>query len=156
VDCTRSLVQCTLSPVTPAPGFMPARWFMLTGARITLRCEKIFPPDELKALFVRPPCPLCPDRLKSTLAGVIHLAVLCHVPRHFNHTAVTRTNLSSDRRWGCHGCGHQLCAQVPLFLFDRQRSNPKLEATALAPYKLSVPLAPLDNHEARAPAPASD
>jgi hypothetical protein len=45
---------------------------------------------------------------------------------------------------------------VPLFLSDRERANPKLEATTLEHYKLSIPLAPLDNHEARAPAPASD
>ena len=72
---------------------------MLTDARITFRGEKIFSPlDELKALFVRPPCPLYPDRLESTLAGVRHLTVLCHVPQHFNHAAVTRTDLSRDRR----------------------------------------------------------
>jgi hypothetical protein len=43
VDCTRSLVQCTLPSATPASGFTPARWFMLIGAQITFRDEKIFP-----------------------------------------------------------------------------------------------------------------
>jgi hypothetical protein len=42
------------------------------------------------------------------------------------------------------------------FLSDRQRAIPKLEATALEHYKLRTPLAPLDNHEARAPTPAFD
>jgi hypothetical protein len=45
---------------------------------------------------------------------------------------------------------------VIFFLSDRQRTIPKLEATTLEHYKLSTPLALLDDHEARAPAPASD
>jgi hypothetical protein len=43
-----------------------------------------------------------------------------------------------------------------IFLSDRQRAIPKLKATALEHYKLSTPLAPLGNQEARAIAPASD
>jgi hypothetical protein len=106
------------------------------------RWKDLLPPDELKALFIRPPCPLYPDRLESTLAGVRHLMVLCHVPQHFNHAAVTHTDLSTDRRWGCHCCGHQSYAPLPFFLSDRQRANLKLEATAQAHYKLSTTTGP--------------
>jgi hypothetical protein len=41
-------------------------------------------------------------------------------------------------------------------LSGRQPSRSKFGAIALAHYKLSVPLAPLDCYEARAPALASD
>jgi hypothetical protein len=142
VDWTRSLVQCTLLPATPAPRFKSARWFVLTGARITSRGEKISTTDELKTLFRPPLCPLCPDRFGSTLAGVRHLAVLCHMPRHFNHVVVTRTNLSSDRRWGCHDCGHQSYAPVQLSFSGRHHVIPNSCATAPGAYKLSVPSGP--------------
>jgi hypothetical protein len=41
-------------------------------------------------------------------------------------------------------------------LSGRQHAMPKLGATALGPYKLSVPSAPLGNHTPNAPAHASD
>jgi hypothetical protein len=52
VDWTRSPVQCTLPLATPAPGFTPARWFVLTGARITSRGQKISTADELEATIL--------------------------------------------------------------------------------------------------------
>jgi hypothetical protein len=41
-------------------------------------------------------------------------------------------------------------------LSGSQCAIPKLGATSLGHYKLSIPLAPLGHHEAKAPAPASD
>jgi hypothetical protein len=41
-------------------------------------------------------------------------------------------------------------------LSGRKHAIPKLGATTLGYYKLSIPLAPLGNHEAKAPTPASD
>jgi hypothetical protein len=41
-------------------------------------------------------------------------------------------------------------------LSGRQHAMPKLGATTLGPYKLSVPSAPLGNHTPNAPARASD
>jgi hypothetical protein len=52
-------VQCTLPPATPAPGFMLARRFVLTGARITSRGEKIFTADELEATVLPYVVPTC-------------------------------------------------------------------------------------------------
>jgi hypothetical protein len=45
---------------------------------------------------------------------------------------------------------------LTFLLSGRQHAMPKLGVTALVLYKLSIPLAQLGNHEARAPAPASD
>jgi hypothetical protein len=41
-------------------------------------------------------------------------------------------------------------------LLDRQRNLFELDATAIGSYKLSEPLAPLGNHEAKAPTRVSD
>jgi hypothetical protein len=61
-----------------------------------------------------------------------------------------------NRRWPCHGESHESLALVTSPLSGRQHAIPKLGATALGLYKFSILLAPLGNHEARAPAPTSD
>jgi hypothetical protein len=60
--------------------------------------------------------------------------------------------MSGHRGWSWHGNP----APVTLSLSDHQRAIPNSRATALGPYKLSVPSAPLGHHEAKAPTPASD
>jgi hypothetical protein len=97
---------------------------------------------------------LAHGRFRSPLIGVRHLAALRHVPRHFNHTAVTRVSPSSDRRWGCHGNGHQSHVPVHLLLSDRHRASSNSPVTTQEPYKLSTPSAllgiPASNPLARA------
>jgi hypothetical protein len=105
---------------------------------------------------LRPPCKLSPSRSGFTLAGVRHLVVLCHMPQHFNHAVVTHVILSSDRRWGCHGNGHQSRAPVHLLLSGRHRASSNSPATAQEPYKLSTPSAPLGIPASNPPARASN
>jgi hypothetical protein len=64
--------------------------------------------------------------------------------------------LFGHRRWPCHGESHESFAPVLSPLSGRQHAMPKLGATALRPYKLSVPSAPLGNHTPNTPSRASD
>jgi hypothetical protein len=105
---------------------------------------------------LRSPCPLSSGRSGFTLAGVRHLTALCHVPRHFNHTIVTRVSLSSDCQWGCHSNGHQSRAPVHLLLSDRHRASSNSPVIAQEPYKLSTPSAPLGIPASNPPARASN
>jgi hypothetical protein len=90
------------------------------------------------------------------LAGVSHPTTLCHVPRCFNHAALSHLNPFGDHRWACHGKCHQSLAPVHPLLSDRHRASSNSRATAQGSYKLSTPLAPLCNCALNTPTCASN
>jgi hypothetical protein len=90
------------------------------------------------------------------LTGVSRPTTMRHVPRCFNHTAVSHLSPSVDRRWACHGKCHQSLAPVHLLLPDRHRACSNSRATAQGPYKLSTPSAPLGIQASNPPARASN
>jgi hypothetical protein len=64
--------------------------------------------------------------------------------------------MSVDRQWARHGENHQFLATVLSPLSGRHRAISNSRATALEPYKLSVPSAPLCIQASSAPARISD
>jgi hypothetical protein len=90
------------------------------------------------------------------LAGVSQPTTLRHMPRCFNHAAVSHLSPSGDRRWACHGKCHKSFAPVHLFLSDRHRASSNSRATAQGPHKLSTSSAPLGIQASNPPARASN
>jgi hypothetical protein len=69
---------------------------------------------------------------------------------------VTHSSMSGHRWWSGHGESHASLAPVLSPLFARQHAMPKLGATTLGPYKLSMPSALLGSQASSAPTRVSD
>jgi hypothetical protein len=152
VDWTRSQVQCTLPPVTPAPGFMRVEVIRAHWCPYNASWWK-----DLHRGWARSHCSALRRahlRRRRGAVTIVEAYAACRdrdTPWPFNHVVVSHHNPPVHRRWACHGERHELLAPVTSSLFSRHHANSKSRTTALGAYKLSVSSAPQGSQATHTP-----